>query len=222
MCNQSDGAVRELFASLIRFPCTIAATILTDLIFFAGLLPGLGLSIPTAPRAGRRSASGRRWILGLCKIYILGELGLVQSRSGFILVGNEAAMEEERRQVDGKLLVECMSLPPYPLAVLIILTCSQKQLGKWISKGGNPNIVHSLHMLTAEHAVIKGNHTKAKESFKKAALVATTNGFVQDKGLANALASAYYAGQGDQYWADYLGERSQEAFREWGAKALVT
>mmetsp|Transcript_11289 Transcript_11289/g.14452 ORF Transcript_11289/g.14452 Transcript_11289/m.14452 type:complete len:257 (+) Transcript_11289:45-815(+) len=96
-----------------------------------------------------------------------------------------------------------------------------KQLGKWTSKGRNPNTVHSLHLLTAELAAMKGNHSKAKESFKKAALVATTNGFVQDKGLAHALASSYYAGQGDQYWADYHRTNSQDAFREWGATALL-
>lgn len=96
-----------------------------------------------------------------------------------------------------------------------------KQLGKWISKGGNPNTVHSLHLVTAELAALKGNHSQAKESFKKAALVATTNGFVQDKGLAHALASAYYAGQGDQYWADYHMTNSQDAFRDWGATALL-
>ena len=96
-----------------------------------------------------------------------------------------------------------------------------KQLHKWISKGGNPNIVHNLHMLTAELAAMKGDHSRAKEGFKKGALVATTNGFVHDKGLAHALASSYYSGQGDQYWANYHREKSQDAFREWGATALL-
>ena len=120
----------------MRFPCSSHHPNRLNL-SFSGLLPGLELSIPTAPRAGRRSASGRRWILGLCKIYILGELGLFQSRSGFILVGNEAAMEEERCQVDGK-MVELVSLPPYLLVVLTQLFLFAETTGQMDIEGRQP------------------------------------------------------------------------------------
>jgi len=95
-----------------------------------------------------------------------------------------------------------------------------KLLRSWAKKG-NVNVVHSLHLLYAELAVLKGEGKRAEESFKTAVLVAATSGLMQDKALAHYLAHEFYTTQGDKYWADYSYEKSQEAYSDWGANAKV-
>lgn len=97
---------------------------------------------------------------------------------------------------------------------------SMKLIRRWV-KAGNVNIVHSLHLLSAELAVLKRNDTKAEESFKSAISVTAKTGVLQDKGLAHELAGAYFDNRGDEYWAKYHTESSQEAYTDWGASAKV-
>ena len=95
---------------------------------------------------------------------------------------------------------------------------SMKLIGKWL-KGGNVNVVHALHLLSAEEAALKGNKTKADEQFKLAIKVAAKNGFLQDRGLAHELAGRYHADQGDEYWTRYHLEQAGRSYSDWGATA---
>lgn len=99
---------------------------------------------------------------------------------------------------------------------------SMKMLRGWLKTGnGNGNIVHTIHLLTAEYSILKGNKAKAEESFKSSISVATTNGFMQDRGLAHELASAYYAAKGDDYFANYHMDNAARSFLDWGATSKV-
>lgn len=97
---------------------------------------------------------------------------------------------------------------------------SMKMLRGWLQKG-NYNIVHTMHLLTAEYSLLRGNKTKAEDSFKSSISVATTNGFLQDRGLGHELASAYYATKGDDYWADYHMKSAVRSYSDWGATLKV-
>jgi hypothetical protein len=80
--------------------------------------------------------------------------------------------------------------------------CGQKTIRLitgW-AKNGNVNVVHYLHVLEAELAVLRGNNKKAKESFNAAIAASRKNGFLQDRALAHELAGAYYKAQGDETW----------------------
>ena len=91
-----------------------------------------------------------------------------------------------------------------------------KLIRSWL-KCGNVNIVHVLHLLSAEHAVLKGNKLVAEEQFKLSIAVASQNGFLQDRGIAHELAGKYYISQGDEYWARYHLEKAELSFSDWGA-----
>lgn len=97
---------------------------------------------------------------------------------------------------------------------------SMKMLRGWLQKG-NVNVVHTMHLLTAEYSILKGKETEAEESFKSSISVATKNGLLQDRGLAHELASAYYSAKGDDYWANYHMESAVRSFSDWGATFKV-
>lgn len=97
-------------------------------------------------------------------------------------------------------------------------TKSMKKIRGWVQKG-NGNIVHAMHLLTAEYSTLKGNRTMAEEHFKMAISVATKNGFLQDRGLAHELAGTYFASKGDTYWANYHMGRAEISFTDWGASS---
>ena len=97
---------------------------------------------------------------------------------------------------------------------------SMKSIHSW-QKGGNVNVVHALHILSAEHAVLKGKKSKAREQFKRAISVASQNGFLQDRGLAHELAGRYHLSQGDTHWARYHLEHAELSFSDWGATIKV-
>ncbi|KAL7537929.1 hypothetical protein ACHAXR_012069 [Thalassiosira sp. AJA248-18] len=99
-------------------------------------------------------------------------------------------------------------------------TKSMKLIRGWL-KGGNVNVVHAMHLISAELAVLKGNKSEAEEQFKSAISVASRNGFLQDRGLAHELAGRHYATQGDTYWVRFHLERAEQSFTDWGATAKV-
>jgi len=96
--------------------------------------------------------------------------------------------------------------------------CAQKtiQLIQGWAKNGNVNVVHYLHILEAELAVLRGNSKKAKESFNAAIAASRKNGFLQDRALAHELASAFFKAQGDEYWRNHHNECSRKCYQEWG------
>ena len=91
---------------------------------------------------------------------------------------------------------------------------------KWV-KRGNVNLVHSLHLLEAELAVLNGKSCKAEENFKSAIAVASRNGFLQDKALSHELASSYFKSRGDDSNRDHHMDQAIKCYRDWGAMAKV-
>ena len=90
----------------------------------------------------------------------------------------------------------------------------------WLKKG-NPNVVHSLHLLAAERHALEGNASKAEEGYKAAIAVSSKNGFLQDRALAHNLARAYYAAKGDDYWTNYHLECAEKSYSDWGARVKL-
>ena len=88
------------------------------------------------------------------------------------------------------------------------------------AKKGNVNVVHYLHILEAELAVLNGNN-KAKEEFNAAIATSSRNGFLHDRALAHELASAYFKVQGDDNWEKYHIDRSIACYQEWGCSEKV-
>ena len=56
---------------------------------------------------------------------------------------------------------------------------AMKLVKGWLKKGPNPNIVHFMHLLEAENAVLRGKKAKAEGDFKRSITVAAQNGFLQ-------------------------------------------
>jgi len=95
-----------------------------------------------------------------------------------------------------------------------------KIIRKWVSLG-NVNLVHLLHLLEAELAVLNGDQNATEDSFKAAQSTASRHGFLQYKALSHELASLYYASKGDTYWEEYNLDRAIEAYSDWQATAKV-
>ena len=96
---------------------------------------------------------------------------------------------------------------------------SLKMLHGWLKKG-NINVVHTVHLLTAEHAVLNGQHIQQAEGSYKAALTsATRSGFLHDKALTHELAGKYYMGKGDDYWTKYHLNLAHSTYLDWKATA---
>ena len=88
---------------------------------------------------------------------------------------------------------------------------------KWV-KRGNVNVIHYLHLLEAELAVLNGNSNIAEDSYKLAITVAEKDGLIQDQALIHELASA--AGIDNQ--GDYHMNNAIKCYNEWGAAKKVS
>eukprot|EP00984_Skeletonema_dohrnii_P004020 scaffold1378_cov149-Skeletonema_dohrnii-CCMP3373.AAC.5 len=101
--------------------------------------------------------------------------------------------------------------------------CAHKTIhlirGWW--KSGNVNVVHYLHILDAELAVLSGKNKNVKEKFNAAIKRSSRNGFLHDRALAHELAGAYFKAQGDDYWGNYHIECSRACYQEWGCSEKV-
>ena len=98
---------------------------------------------------------------------------------------------------------------------------SIKLIRVWVEKG-NVNIVHSLHLLEAELAVLNGSKShEVQRSYTSAIAIAEKNEFIQDQALSNELASAYFARSGDNSLRDYHMENAIQCYSQWGATAKV-
>ena len=95
-----------------------------------------------------------------------------------------------------------------------------KRVRGWAKKK-NPNIEHSLHLLEAELASLKGNKRKAISHYGLAIETAEKNGFLQDQALSNELASLYYDSIGDKAQKSIHRENAIRCYSEWGATAKV-
>ena len=88
---------------------------------------------------------------------------------------------------------------------------------KWV-KRGNVNVIHYLHLLEAELAVLNGNSNMAEDSYTLAITVAEKNGLIQDQALSHELASA----AGIDNRGDYHMKRAIKYYSEWGATKKVS
>jgi len=95
-----------------------------------------------------------------------------------------------------------------------------RTIRKWV-KRGNPNVVHSLHLLEAELAALNGKNNKAEQHFKSAIDTAEKNRFLQDQALSNEMASTYYKRRRDESNRDYHLKQAIECYSRWGATATA-
>jgi len=95
-----------------------------------------------------------------------------------------------------------------------------KRVRGWAKKK-NPNIEHSLHLLEAELASLKGKKKKAILHYRHAIDTAEKNCFLQDQALSNELASLYFASIGDTTRMSIHRENAIRCYSEWGATAKV-
>lgn len=99
---------------------------------------------------------------------------------------------------------------------------AMKLISTWVKKG-SVNLVHSLHLLTAELAIVQGSKKKVDDSYKLAIKVATKHGFIQDRALAHELASAFFAAEYEtnNYWSQHHLKCAKQSYVDWGATAKV-
>jgi len=98
---------------------------------------------------------------------------------------------------------------------------SMKFIRRWI-KLGNVNIIHCLHLLEAELAVLNGKSEKRVEgSYKSAIDIAAKDQFIQDEALSNELASSYFGSRKNVSRRDYYLGNAIRCYSKWGATAKV-
>ena len=95
-----------------------------------------------------------------------------------------------------------------------------KTIRTWV-KGGNVNLVHILHLLDAELAVLNGYDRLAEDGYQLAINTASAKGFLQDVALSHELASSYLNNRGDSFQGGYHMEQAIRYYSEWGATAKV-
>jgi len=98
---------------------------------------------------------------------------------------------------------------------------SMKFIRRWIELG-NVNIIHCLHLLEAELALLNGKNEKRVEDFYKSAIdIAAKNQFIQDEALSNELASSYFGSLNNVSRRNYYLGNAIRCYSEWGATAKV-
>merc|ERR1719263_2131890 len=91
---------------------------------------------------------------------------------------------------------------------------AMKRVRDWAKKK-NPNIEHSLHLLDAELAAVKGNEKKATAHYRDAIDTAEKNGFLQDQALSSELASLYFDRIDDTRQMSIHMENAIRCYSEW-------
>jgi len=90
----------------------------------------------------------------------------------------------------------------------------------WVELG-NPNVIHILHLLEAELAILNRYDRLAEDSFQLAINTASANGFLHDLALSHELVSSYLTNRGDRSQGAYHMEQAIRYYSEWGATAKV-
>lgn len=95
------------------------------------------------------------------------------------------------------------------------------KIHKWAS-GGNPNVKHYQVLLQAELAVVDNKKSAAKNLYKSAVEIATSQGFVQDAALANERFGEFLLHcMNDKEGAALRIKRACSGYSEWGAHGKV-
>jgi hypothetical protein len=95
----------------------------------------------------------------------------------------------------------------------------KKAVEAWADKG-NPNVIHHLRLLNAEHASLNGKKTKACQLYREAITLATRGGFLHDAALANERYADFVVDD-DVDEAAYRLEESVRFYSQWGATQKV-
>jgi len=90
----------------------------------------------------------------------------------------------------------------------------------WSTKG-NVNVDHSMYLLNAEFAALRGKITKASNCFKYAIGIAENRAFLQDLALSHELASGFYKRIGDDIKKNFHLQQAVKCYSEWGATSKV-
>ena len=88
-------------------------------------------------------------------------------------------------------------------------------------KGGDVNVVHYLHLLSAEQAFAKGKSSDAKEEFDRAISTASRNGFIQDRALSHERCAIFFVSDKDDEWATHHVKKAIQSYEDWGASRKV-
>lgn len=88
-------------------------------------------------------------------------------------------------------------------------------------KGGDVNVVHYLHLLSAEQAFAKGKSSDAKEEFDRAISTASRNGFIQDRALSHERCAIFFVNDKDDEWATHHVKKAIQSYEDWGASRKV-
>ena len=151
-----------------------------------------------------------------------------------------ADLLQEAKDVSSDLVAICNGVRTTALEGLICLKAAQSSsagmISRWIWKRrgirvikiirswvelGNPNVVHLLHLLEAELAIVNGYDRLAEDSYQLAINTASAAGFIQDKALCHEQVSKYLNNRGDRSQGAYHMEQAIKYYSEWGAIAKV-
>ena len=88
-------------------------------------------------------------------------------------------------------------------------------------KSGDVNVVHYLHLLSAEQAFAKGKSSDAKEEFDRAISTASRNGFIQDRALSHERCAIFFVNDKDDEWATHHVKKAIQSYEDWGASRKV-
>ncbi len=83
------------------------------------------------------------------------------------------------------------------------------------------NFAHKLSLVQAEVHRTRGEVVQAMQSYEKASQGARENDYLNEAGLAHALAAEFYQDLGLQQAALHNAEQAAQAWQSWGAHALV-
>ncbi|EJK77880.1 hypothetical protein THAOC_00256 [Thalassiosira oceanica] len=89
------------------------------------------------------------------------------------------------------------------------------------SKKGNVNVHHSMYLLNAEFAALRGKKRMAGNCFTSAIGIARNRAFLQDLALSHELASGFYQKIGDDSNKEFHLQQAVKCYSEWGATSKV-
>lgn len=93
-------------------------------------------------------------------------------------------------------------------------------LSGWRERG-NPNVLHMASLLEAEVARVSNRHDEAKQLYGDAIQFANRSGHIQDAGICNERAAAFYLQTNQRPRAAHHVQQAVKCYRDWGASAVA-
>ncbi|HTD16988.1 MAG TPA: PAS domain S-box protein, partial [Chthoniobacterales bacterium] len=97
---------------------------------------------------------------------------------------------------------------------------SLERLREW-AENCRDTFLDKYTLVSAELARIKGRDLEAMRLYEEAIRLSRENGFVQNEGIANELAAAFYASRGFESIAELFLRRARYCYLRWGADGKV-